>query len=251
MRRSRAALVLALLLAGGCVPPRLFDWSTDTDTRTVPASPFGAPGPAAPVHSTASYTQASTDIATRVDFIGRKVLAANPEAGLRPLFATHGSPQPEIFHQGTKVVNITDSLVKQCQTDAQLAAVLALELAKMVSEREALAPAGSRRLEVRPPIDVPIGNAAQADAFEQARMAELARYDRQRQLASQPLPPPDPQVLARVYLEKAGYSRADLESVRPLLKQAEGNYILEKGYRASGTAPGARPLAFIGAGMTA
>jgi hypothetical protein len=194
----------------------------------VPTSPFGSPAPAATTRSIASYAPAGTEVAARADAMGRKVLAANPQAGLKPLFWTLGSPKPEIFHQGTKTVFVTDSLVRSCQTDAQLAAVLSLELAKMVAEREALAPARTRSVEPRPPIDVPIGNAGQPGAFDQARMAELARYERERREAVKPPPPPDPQVLAGVFLERAGFARADLESARPLLHAAEGNYELEK-----------------------
>ena len=38
------------------------------------------------------------------DYVGRKVVAANPQLGMRPLFATIQSPTPEIFHVDQRVV---------------------------------------------------------------------------------------------------------------------------------------------------
>src|SRR5262249_39695897 len=77
----------------------------------------------------------------RVDAGGRQLLAANPQVGAKPLFHTIGAPQPEVFHRGTSDVWVTEGLVRQCATDGQLAALLCLELGKMVAEREAAAPA--------------------------------------------------------------------------------------------------------------
>src|SRR5436853_370952 len=51
---------------------------------------------------------ASTEAAGRVDAIGRRILAANPQAGARPMFRTIGAPQPELFHRGTSDVYVTE-----------------------------------------------------------------------------------------------------------------------------------------------
>jgi hypothetical protein len=233
--------VLALLLAGGCVPlQQLLDPdSVGPATAVVPSNPFGDPAPAAPA-TQASYTPPTQDtgVAMRVDRVGHKILAANPQAGLQPVFATYGTSKPEIFHQGTKSLHITDALVNQCKTDGQLAAVLSLELARMVAERQALNFPKANVPEQRPPIDVPIGNAGQVGggAVDQARLVELARYDKRRRDAAKAAAPLDPEALAVTYLESAGYARGDLEAVRPLLRAAAGNYVLEKQLKTSGAA---------------
>jgi hypothetical protein len=229
MRLVCAGLVLAWLPS--CLPQQLFDPNSG-GTAVVPTSSFGTPGPTTPGTHVVASGQASTDLCCRVDLTGKKILSSNPQSGLRPCFATDGSPKPEIFHQGISTVHITDSLVKECQTEGQLAAVLALELAKMVVEREALANPRGRGSDRLPPMEVPIGNAGQAGAVDAVRMAELARFEKDRREMAQQAPVLDPQVLAARFLTQSGYSPAELEAVQPLLKQAAGNYVLEKHFKA-------------------
>jgi hypothetical protein len=221
---------LPLLLIAGCLPMQILDPDGETSgTTLVSTSPFGAPPTPAPTTTKVSYAPASKEIALRVDRIGREILAANPQIGCRPLFATIGAPQSEIFHQGQSFVHLTEGLAKQCQSDGQLAALLCLELAKMVAEREALASPQMRRPERRPPMDVPIGNAGQFSTPDLTRMAELAPYDQERrQRATKNLPAPDANVLARGYLEKAGYAKSELEAVASLVSAAERNCALER-----------------------
>src|SRR4051812_17171997 len=109
MRRALSAMLL--ILAAGCIE------------NDEPVSSFFRP--AAPANLP-PLDPASTEAAARVDAIGRRILAANPEVGARPLFRTVGSPQPEVFHRGTTDVFVTEGLVKQCPTDGQLAAILCL-----------------------------------------------------------------------------------------------------------------------------
>src|SRR5437879_3739195 len=92
---------------------------------------------AEPMTTLPTLSPASTEAASRVDKIGRGILAANPQIGAKPLFRTIGAPRPEVFHRGTDDVYVTEGLVRLCETDGQLAAVLCAELAKMVAEREA------------------------------------------------------------------------------------------------------------------
>jgi len=207
----------------------------DGGTALVPTSPFGVPLGSVQQTHTVAFAPASRETALRVDRVGRDVLAANPQVGLRPLFATIGAAQPELFHQGSNtlrddrcVIHITEGLVAKCQGDAQLAALLCLELGKMVSEREQMASPQMRNPARRPPPDVPIGNAGQFSAPDLTHMAELAPYDRDRERAVKQLPPPDPAILAGGYLEKAGFSSTELNSVAPLLAEAERNCALEK-----------------------
>jgi predicted Zn-dependent protease len=245
--RRTAAGVLGVLLMLGCEPWQEF---LDPDAqrpavRPVDQNPFATPGPApAPHAAETSYTptSAAAGLALRVDRIGRQLLVANSQIGLQPSFITLGAAHVEIFHQDTRAVYVTEGLVQACTTEGQLAAVLALELAKMVVEREALSPTRSHPVEQEPPIEVPIGNAGQTGglAVDQARLVELARYEKRRQ-AARTTTLPEPQTLAGLYLEKAGYARQELEAIQPLLRRAAENYVLERQLRPS-TTGWARPM---------
>jgi hypothetical protein len=186
-----------------------------------PSSTSAAPPP--------NLTPASTEAAARVDQLGRRILAANPQAGARPLFRTIGAPEPEVFHRGTGDVFVTEGLVRQCAGDGQLAAILCAELGKMVAEREALAPAATRRPERPPPIDPGIGrDSGWGTAPDQTRLRELADYDKERRQRQQPVAPPDPAALARVYLLRAGYHDEDLQAAAPLLQGANAHTTFER-----------------------
>lgn len=224
---------LVALVLVGCFPEQ-------EQTLLVPESPFGQ---AIPPGTTARSAQpnASLEVAARVDTVGRQLMSANPKLGLQPLFITIGAPQLEIFHRGTNELIITEGLVKQCASDAQLAAVLSLELGKMVTEREALAGAQARAPEPPPPMDVRIGNdnAGFFGPADQLHRAELARLDgerRQRRAAATPL---DPQALAKRYLTQAGYPATELDAAAPLLKEANENRAFA---RQMLTTPPARPV---------
>ncbi len=208
-----AALGLGSILLAGC-----FD---EPGTE----SSFRRPAPGAPP----AVAPASTEAAARVDTVGRRILAANPQVGAKPMFLTIGAPEPEIFHRGTEHIYITEGLVRQCASDGQLAAVLCAELGKMVSEREALAPASVRQPNRPPPIDTGIGkDAGWGTAPDQTRLAELANADRERRQRRAPPPPPDPQALARVYLLRAGFHDDDQTTVTPLLRAANSHSAFEK-----------------------
>jgi hypothetical protein len=195
----------------------------------VTPSPFGPP-PEVKL-ARVSHAPASQEEAMRVSLVGQKLLLANKQAGLRPVFHTVGIPSAEVFHKGTGELYITEGLTKQCKTEAQLAAVLALEMGRMVSERELLASPAARRPERLPPQEIRVGTDAggtfgPADA---TRLAELSKFEKTggRPNAVVP-PPPDANVLARAYLTKAGYAEKELDAVEPILKAARANVTLEK-----------------------
>lgn len=197
------------------------------DGEQTPESFFRTP---VPVGGLPPVTPAGTEAAARVDIVGRRVLAANPHIGAKPLFRTVGATHSEVFHRGTSDVFVTEGLVKQCQTDGQLAAVLALELGKLVAEREAKTPAATRSPDRPPPLDVRLGaDDRSAGSPDQTHLAELAGYDEQlkaaRRSATTPL---NPNVLALNYLDRAGYLPEELAAVEPLLKSAAANTGLEK-----------------------
>src|SRR5262245_41303759 len=117
MRRYRIAVWGACgLAAAGCFS---FDEPRTDDFFIRAQSPKAPP----------TLSPGSTEAAARVDTIGRGILAANPTIGAKPLFRTIGAPRPEIFHRGTEDVYVTEGLVRLCETDGQLAAVLCAELA--------------------------------------------------------------------------------------------------------------------------
>jgi hypothetical protein len=224
MRRNRWAALSSLIVAVGCAH---FDDPGHGAVATggsIPCRPDAGPPPAT--------APASTETAARVNAIGHTILAANPINGLDARsvrFNTIGAPQAEVFHRGTTDIFITEGLVRQCATDGQLAAVLCLELGKMVSEREALTPTAIRQPERLPPIDTGLNHdLGYGVAADQTRLRELADVDRDRRLRQQPLAPPDPAALARLYLVRAGFHDADLQAAGPLLQQAQGNAGLEK-----------------------
>lgn len=172
---------------------------------------------------------ASTEVAARVDAVGRAVMFANPQIGAKPLFRTIGSPQPEVFHRGTADIYVTEGLVRQCTTDGQLAAVLCHELGKMVAEREAMSPTSLRQPERYLPPEVPVGSdSILGTAPDQVRLRELADFDRERKVQQNRLPPPDAAALSRNYLLRAGYQDADLQAAAPLLQAANANTAFEK-----------------------
>ncbi len=129
---ARFIVILGLLLGAGCFP--LLE--ADKGTPLVSNNPFGIEAPP-PAPTKANYVPASKEVSLRVDKVGRELLTANSQIGVRPLFGTIGSEQPEVFHLETNLIYVTEGLVKKCRSDADLAAVLAAELGKMVAEREA------------------------------------------------------------------------------------------------------------------
>jgi hypothetical protein len=181
-----------------------------------------------------NYSAGDKEKRLRVQKIGRQIITANPEIGMQPDFAIYGTPKPELFHSGTQLIHITEGLVDLCKTDGQLAAVLAHEMAEMVADREALASPRMRVGNKRPPADVMIGNGIGDRSPLEPRLAELAGYEKQNKLAGKALPLPDPDKLARRYLEKAGHDSGELDAARPLLKAAERTYVLEKQFKQFG-----------------
>ena len=116
------------LLLTGCVPSQdlqlvsnPFDWTADVQPAT-------------------SMYAASTNeqLAKQVLCVGSKIINANKDLNLQPLFPLIGTDQPEIFHRGREIF-ITEGMVKKCASEGQLAALLSNELGKMAAEREAQA----------------------------------------------------------------------------------------------------------------
>ncbi len=212
-----------LILMSGCAPH-------EAQTSLVSPSAFG--DPPSPIR-TAAYTQpASTAVAQRVDEVGRKLVAANKQFGVEPLFSTVGTPGLELFHQGRQQIIITQGLVDRCKTDGELSALLATELAKMVVEREAQAGPAVRRPDPLPPMDTRVGSSVGGGSFgpaDQTGLAEMVKFQPPRRAENAPAPPlPDPQQLARTILHNAQVPETELAQVAPLLNAAAADGRLER-----------------------
>jgi predicted Zn-dependent protease len=147
------------------------------------------------------------------------------------MFLTVGAPHVELFHQGGGAealrIYVTEGLVRRCQDDAQLAAVLCHELGKVACERQTLLrpagrPAGDDRR-----AEGGVGNDA-GGSFgppDGTRLLEEGKKERQRR---QKAATPTPDVLARRYLARADFPPKALTAVAPLLREAEQTYLVEK-----------------------
>jgi hypothetical protein len=220
MRRIPIALAGAALGLAGC-------WETTRQSHYAPDDPIR-------LKVSPEVVQANNLAATRVHTLGTAILAANPRIDAKPLFETVGAPQPEIFHNGTSRIVITQGLVEKCPTDPELAAVLSFELGRMVAEREAVSPVNKHRLPLQPmdpggPADLTNGR---ADVY---RLDELAHAEQQRKSVYDELLP-DPDSLARLYLRRTGFRPESIDAVKPQLQMAARNNGLE-----SQLAPSAAP----------
>ncbi len=233
MTRSGRSAWLLLGLTG-CVPG-------SAETSLVSSNPFTGPLPTNARVAKFEERPASKEAAVRVAQIGRKVVAANPQLGLNPVFSVIGSDSDEVFHRGTAQIIFTEGLVKKCASDGQVAAILCNELGKMVAEREAEYVRGP---DLGPPMAAPVGDSGGIfGSPDGTRAAELAKYDRDHHRGLRPRVAPDMMVLARSYLARTEYPAAEFDAALPLLRAAESNVQLEKQMNASdakGAAP-ARP----------
>ena len=226
MRPVSILSAVAVIGLSGCLAP-------DAMTTLVRSDPFSIPGGK---KERVSYAPASLEVAKRVETTGQKLLAANAHVNVRPGFRTIGAPHLEIFHVTTDEINITEGLVNQCRTDAELAGVLAYELGKIVAEREAVTWSGGRVPDREPPPQVRIGNDYNSigESPDLTRLAELSRYEKVHGPPNgQAAQPPDPSALAKSFLVRAGFSEHDLTQVLPILKSAGASSVFETQFRSA------------------
>src|SRR5215475_8281952 len=145
----RNRLPWMLIVLAGCVSPQVAQ--NDDATLQVGSTPFHEPGKMAAMR--AQYTPGSYESEFRVLQLKDKLLNDNPTVTLRIYTKVIGAADPEVFHVGMTQVYVTEGLVKQCN-DAQLAAVLANEMGKMISERERSIADSIRAPDPLPPIQV-------------------------------------------------------------------------------------------------
>src|SRR4051794_9073420 len=90
--RILAAWLPLSLLVAGCLD--------ENRSLMVNAGPSGEPVVARSLNNV-QRAPATEEAGKRVICVGQKVVAANPQVGLRPALCTAGTPDPEIFHRGT------------------------------------------------------------------------------------------------------------------------------------------------------
>lgn len=225
---SRFVLLVLLTAFTGCAQLGLREMGQASRMEQVPTDTLGSSRPL-PTHVVNSPGTEAT--AKRVALVGQRLIEANPQMGMRPLFMTVGATHSEVFHRGPAAgpaegtrVFVSEGLVAQCQNDDQLAAVLAYEVACLVSEREALASPAVRQPDRRPPPDVPVGNDGMGPFGppDGTHLVELAKIDRSRHRPGTPaLPPPDPVSLARHYLQQSHRDPSTVDDMLPIIRQAE------------------------------
>ncbi len=219
LRRTPPLLGLLCSLLMGCL---------DESTRQDPLAAWRDAAPASP-EIARQLPQASTEVASRVDAVGRHLLASNAPLGIEPIFATLGVEEWTLFHRGPNEIYISEGLARQCESDAELAAVLALELGQIIAEREAMLPESERFPSQTPPLQVPLTRPTVGGRYapDQTDLIELARFEeRQPRRASsieKRTPPPNAPTLAAAYLQRAGYASNTIAKVQRYVEQSKTN----------------------------
>jgi hypothetical protein len=176
------------------------------------------------------------EVAERVETLGHKIIAQNALTGIEPLFYTIGVPESVLFHRGAEELFISDGLVKQCKTEAELAAVLCTELGQMVAEKRAVRRVGAERDAIADN-SLPGGaSVSGGNQYDPIRAAELGYRDKQPKLAP-PVAPADVAKLSADLMKGSGYDPAVLEQIQPLLKQSDRGAALRKQMSRPASAP--------------
>jgi hypothetical protein len=233
MRAHLAAAALAALI--GCDP-------TPRSNLVTPDTPSAAVQRSLSMSSTPG-TEAS---AKRTLAVAQKLYDANPQLGVRPTVLTVGRPEREIFHDGLGGLRgcrlfVTEGLITACKTEAELAAVLCVELGRISAERAARA-GSAEDDDGRPNIDERVGNdsAGGFGAPDGTRMMEAAKREK---LAKEQRLNPDPTKCAAEYLRKAGYPAQALLEVGPLLRQAQESEAVREVFHPAKLAAPVKPKA--------
>jgi hypothetical protein len=223
-----AAVVCASLAGPGCLTPdgewvpvrKVFGW----DEVTTPRAP--------------DLPRAHVATAERVETLGRRIVAQNAFTGIEPLFTTVGVPESVLFHKGAEELVVSEGLVKQCKSEAELAAVLCSELGQMVVEKRAARRAGVDR-DTIPDAALPGGTSpAGGVADDPGRAAELAyRERREAKAPALRIDAGEAAKHARDLLKGAGFKPEELDRVEPLLRQSERGAALRKQMSGSAAPP--------------
>ena len=221
---KRWAILPAALLAGltGCMEGE-FDHATIRNKRI----------------ETPDVTEASVAVAARVDQVGRSLVGQNPFLGVEPTFHTFGRKDPEVYHPDANGVFVTEGLVARCRTDDELAAVLALELAKMSAEQRA----AGRLRKPEPLRSLPDAGTLSAGGIgpDQNQLGTQALFDQNLGRSgdgTKPAPPiGDQRAAAADILKSAGIDPKALDVVEPLVQDAARHHAIAEQLGGRGLKP--------------
>ncbi|NBO90839.1 MAG: hypothetical protein EBV06_00755 [Planctomycetia bacterium] len=208
--RSSFAIAVFLALVG-----------CDPATRSNLVLPETPPSPVQRSYLMSS-TPAAEASAKRALMVAQKLYDANTQLGVRPTILTVGRPELEIFHDGVGGlrgcrVYLTEGLIQACKTEAELAAVLCVELGRIAAERAAQSDSLEQS---RDSLDERVGNDSGGPfgSPDGTRVMELAKREK---IAKGQQLKPDPTKCAAEYLRRANYPAQALLEVGPLLRQAD------------------------------
>jgi len=224
MRRLSIWLPLTVLLACGCTgdnsKPGMAAFASNRNVTNKPPENLPA---------------ASLAASTRVDSLGRQILAANPDIGVRPLFITIGVADLTVFHSGDTHLFISEGVVNKCKVDGagdpELAAVICSELGRMVAEaqqQKASREPMNRELPYQPRVGSGTVGSTDPTFTQQAELGLWEKDNPRTRTVSSAPGTRDPKELARCYLTKAGFGADQLDKIAPVLRIAEANPIYEK-----------------------
>ncbi|HEY2783928.1 MAG TPA: hypothetical protein VGJ05_03050 [Fimbriiglobus sp.] len=197
MSRLGWIAVVAAFSSCGCVT----GWLRDPET-----------GPKQTPVAGASVPDATIQMAARLSNVGQTLLTANPFAGVNPNFFVMSTAEPAVSHPDAFGVFVSEGMMAKCQTDDELAAVVALELGAMIAERRNL-----DRLGLADPAAAYIGGDDTTASPIQDPNAKVVSTARPKPVNE---PPAAPEQIAKELLTAAGYREDALARMSPLVQSA-------------------------------
>jgi hypothetical protein len=194
----RFALLLVATSCTGCLSD-LFRTSPPTGMTQTPVNG-------------AAVSDATVQMAARLSNVGQTLLAASPFAGVTPSFFVMGTAEPAVAHPDAFGVFVSDGMTALCQSDDDLAAVVALELAAMIVEKRNL-----DRLGLADPAAAFIRGDDTTESPIQDPNAKVVSTARKRPSTE---PVAEPQQVAKDLLTAAGYDEAALARMAPIVAAA-------------------------------
>lgn len=207
-----AGTLVGIGLLAGCLERSPYQSATAAapPPYVKPASP--PPMPSTIQQATGRYVAPQQ---ARVDAVAARLLEQNRILGLYPRFEVVPGTERKTLRRGDQVVQVSEALVDGCVRDEQLAALLALELGRMVADRQAARPGEDERL---PPLEVHIGGPDGGGFGPQLRQAEMAKLglDRRKPVKEAVS---NPEEIARQILARAGYDPREVERAKGLTER--------------------------------
>ena len=176
MRRTQSMLVLIGLLAGahGCTMLEPLPGQTPA-SPPISAHPAVSRAEPKPAIQPATLGSPNSQLA-RAAYVLERIQVSNAQIPVKAELAVKSIDRPYIAHSGMSRIWISEMLIDRCQSEEQLAGVLALELAKITSERQQRAVELARARENEIPMEVRIGpDAGTSGEADQLHKVEIAK----------------------------------------------------------------------------